>query len=146
MDSSYLSSQVSTIIGQLHGLFDEIGVPSHDRETRESEASYIHERNRLIYDTNCMQLFSALSEALHNQVRLVQSEKNEMTEEAQRIITTIKQMEASLDDNKAHHEYEAADEDLKITYPLTRCLQVLKEKHQQISKLHKERFEQVKSK
>ncbi|TVY43239.1 Anaphase spindle elongation protein [Lachnellula occidentalis] len=126
MDSSYLSSQVSQIIGQLHGYFDEIGVASHDRETRESE------------------LFSALAEALNNQVRLVQSEKNEMTEEAQRIITTIKQMEASLDDNKAHHEYEAEDEDLKITYPLTRCLQVLKEKHQQISRLHKQRFEQVK--
>lgn len=39
MDTSYLSSQVSTIIGQLHGLFDEIGVPSHERESRESEAS-----------------------------------------------------------------------------------------------------------
>ena len=69
-----------------------------------------------------------------------------MTEEAQRIITTIKQMEASLDDNKARHEYEAEDEDLKITFPLMRCLQTLKEKHLQISKLHKERIEQVKSK
>lgn len=37
MDTSYLAQQVSTIIGQLHGLFDEIGVSSHDRETRESE-------------------------------------------------------------------------------------------------------------
>lgn len=40
MDTSYLSSQVSTIIAQLHGLFDEIGVPSHERESRESEVSY----------------------------------------------------------------------------------------------------------
>jgi protein regulator of cytokinesis 1 len=79
-------------------------------------------------------------------VRLVAAEKNEMTEEAQRIITTIKQMEASLDDNKTRHEYEAEGEDLKITFPLMRCLQGLKEKHLQISKLHKERFEQVKSK
>lgn len=37
MDTSYLAQQVNTIIGQLHGLFDEIGVPNHDRETRESE-------------------------------------------------------------------------------------------------------------
>lgn len=37
MDASYLSQQVNTIIGQLHGLFDEIGVASHDRETREAE-------------------------------------------------------------------------------------------------------------
>ncbi len=37
MDTSYLSQQVSTIIGQLHGLFDEIGVPNHERETREAE-------------------------------------------------------------------------------------------------------------
>ncbi|RDW88525.1 hypothetical protein BP6252_00557 [Coleophoma cylindrospora] len=125
MDTSYLASQVATIIGQLHGLFDEIGVPSHDRESRESE------------------LFAALSETLHNQVRLVATEKSEMTEEAQRIITTIKQMEASLDDNKTRHEYEAEDEDLKITFPLVRCLQGLKEKHLQISKMHRERFEQV---
>jgi hypothetical protein len=69
-----------------------------------------------------------------------------MTEEAQRIITTIKQMEASLDDTKSRHEYEAEDDDLKIIYPLMRCLQGLKEKHGQISRLHRERFEQVKSK
>jgi hypothetical protein len=37
MDTSYLAQQVNTIIGQLHGLFDEIGVPNHDREARESE-------------------------------------------------------------------------------------------------------------
>ena len=39
MDASYLSQQVNTIIGQLHGLFDEIGVSSHDREAREAEVS-----------------------------------------------------------------------------------------------------------
>lgn len=37
MDTSYLSTQVSSIIGQLHGLFDEIGVPSHERDSREAE-------------------------------------------------------------------------------------------------------------
>lgn len=126
MDTSYLTSQVSTIIGQLHGLFDEIGVPGHERDSRESE------------------LFAALSETLHNHVRQVAGEKNELTEEAQRIITTIKQMEASLDDNKSRQEYQQEDGDLKITYPLLRCLQALKEKHAQISKLHRERFEQVK--
>ena len=68
-----------------------------------------------------------------------------MVEEAQKIITTIRQMEASLDDSKPRRDYQSDDEDLKITYPLTRCLQVLKEKHIQISRLHKERFEQVKS-
>jgi protein regulator of cytokinesis 1 len=76
----------------------------------------------------------------------VTAEKTEMTEEAHRIITTIKQMEVSLDDTKARHEYEAESDDLKIFYPLSRCLQGLKEKHLQISKIHKERFEQVKSK
>jgi Ase1/PRC1/MAP65 family protein len=91
-------------------------------------------------------LFAALSETLHNQVRLVSAEKNEMTEEAHRIITTIKQMEVSLDDTKGRHDYAAEDEDLKVYYPLTRCLQGLKEKHLQVSKIHKERFEQVKSK
>lgn len=39
MDTSYLTTQVSSIIGQLHGLFEEIGVSSHERESRESEVS-----------------------------------------------------------------------------------------------------------
>lgn len=39
MDTSYLAQQVTTIIGQLHGLFDEIGVPSHERDSREAEVS-----------------------------------------------------------------------------------------------------------
>lgn len=68
-----------------------------------------------------------------------------MVEEAQRLIKTIKQMEASLDDEKANGQYELDDEDLQVTYPLNRCLSFLKEKHAAISKLHRERFEQVKS-
>lgn len=68
-----------------------------------------------------------------------------MVDEAQRIISAIRQMEASLDDSRSRRDYEA-DEELKVTYPLTRCLQVLKEKHAQISKIHRERFEQVRSK
>jgi protein regulator of cytokinesis 1 len=39
MDTSYLAQQVTTIIGQLHGLFDDIGVPSHERDSREAEVS-----------------------------------------------------------------------------------------------------------
>lgn len=37
MDTGYLTTQVSSIIGQLHGLFDEIGIPIQDRESRESQ-------------------------------------------------------------------------------------------------------------
>lgn len=89
-----------------------------------------------------MQLFAALSDALNNQVRQVTAEKKGMVEEAQKMITTIKQMEASLDDGRPRRSNDA---DLKVTYPLTRCLQVLKEKHIQVSRLHRERYEQVKS-
>ena len=39
MDTSYLAQQVNSSIAQLHGLFDEIGVASHEREARESEVS-----------------------------------------------------------------------------------------------------------
>ncbi|CAK7266610.1 Microtubule bundling protein [Sporothrix epigloea] len=124
MDASYLSQQVNGIIDQLHGLFDEIGVSKHEREAREEE------------------LFNALSEALHNQVRLVTTEKKNMVEDAQRTIAAIRQMEASLDDSRSRRDYDA-DQDLQVSYPLTRCLQVLKEKHLQISKIHRERFEQV---
>ncbi|KAI0400385.1 microtubule associated protein-domain-containing protein [Xylaria palmicola] len=124
MDASYLSQQVNTIIGQLHGLFDEIGVPGHDRDTREAE------------------LFAALSETLNNQVQAVTAEKKDMVDEAERTITLIRQMEISLDGTKAQRGQE--DDDLQVTYPLIHCLKVLKEKHMQINKLHRERFEQVK--
>ena len=84
---------------------------------------------------------------MHNQVRLVTAEKKDMIEEAQRVITIIRQMECSLDDSKPRRDYQSGEDDeLKITYPLTRCLQFLKERHVQISRLHRERYEQVKSK
>ena len=37
MDTSYLTTQVATIIGQLHGLFDEIGVSHTERQSKETE-------------------------------------------------------------------------------------------------------------
>lgn len=40
MDTSYLSQQVTTINERLHGFFDEIGVPSHERDSRESEVEH----------------------------------------------------------------------------------------------------------
>ncbi|KAI9795753.1 MAG: hypothetical protein M1833_006846 [Piccolia ochrophora] len=126
MDTSYLTSQVANITGQLHGLFDDIGIPNNERDSREAE------------------LFAALSETLHNQLRLVTAEKKDMTEEAQRIITTIKQMETSLDDPQGNPRYNEHDTELKVSFPLAQCLQTLKEKHNTISRIHRERYEQVK--
>ena len=78
---------------------------------------------------------------------MVAAEKKDMIEEAQKVITIIRQMECSLDDPKPRRDYQSEEDDeLKITYPLTRCLQVLKERHIQISRAHRERFEMVKSK
>lgn len=74
------------------------------------------------------------------------SEKNELTEEAHRIIKTIKQMEASLEDQKPNGTYQLEDQQLKVTVPLTRCVSDLKQKYNTIARLHAERFEQVKSK
>lgn len=48
MDASYLSQQVNTIIGQLHGLFDEIGVSNHERERREEEVSTAPDSSRSV--------------------------------------------------------------------------------------------------
>lgn len=73
------------------------------------------------------------------------SEKSELTEEANRIIKTIRLMEASLEDDKLVNSYKLEDKELKVTVPLQSCLQGLKEKHNVIAKLHRERFEQVKS-
>ena len=73
-------------------------------------------------------------------------EKNGLVEEAHRIIKTIRQMEGSLEDHKSNNDYDLEDKELKVTAPLSRCLQELKEKHNCIAKIHRERFEQVKSK
>lgn len=74
------------------------------------------------------------------------SEKHELTEQARQLIRTIRQMEASLDDTKARDDYDREDEELKVTIPLLHCIEHLKQKHKTIGKLHRERFEQVKSK
>lgn len=73
------------------------------------------------------------------------SEKHELTEEAHRIIKTIKQMEASLEDQKPNGTHRLEDEQIKVAVPLKRCVSSLKEKHNTIARLHAERFEQVKS-
>ena len=57
MDTSYLTTQVSTIIGQLHGLFDEIGVPNQERESRESEVHHVCRiEKKLLIHRSCLQL------------------------------------------------------------------------------------------
>jgi len=60
MDTSYLTTQVSTIIGQLHGLFDEIGVPSQERESRESEVCKI---------CNCIEEAANTTLAIYSSIR-----------------------------------------------------------------------------
>lgn len=61
------------------------------------------------------------------------------------MITTIRQMEASMEDPRSRGSSHGHDDGLDISYPLNRCLQALKEKHAQVSRAHKERFAQVKS-
>jgi hypothetical protein len=61
MDTSYLAQQVTTIIGQLHGLFDEIGVPSHERDSREAEVRIVERAVQPLLTSS--QLFSAQREA-----------------------------------------------------------------------------------
>lgn len=74
------------------------------------------------------------------------SEKNDMIGEANHLITTIKQMAASLDDDTYSARRASDDPSLRVTLPLNSCLAQLREKHATVSKLHRERFEQVKSK
>ncbi len=50
VDTSYLSQQVNSIINQLHGLFDDIGVSDNDRENRESEVSLPSRTTMCAYD------------------------------------------------------------------------------------------------
>lgn len=68
-----------------------------------------------------------------------------MTQEAERLITAIQQMESSLSDEKSNGQYELNRDDLRVTFPLNRCIAFLREKNDAMSKLHRERFEQVRS-
>lgn len=74
------------------------------------------------------------------------SEKHELTEQARQLIRTIRQMEASLDDTKSKDDCDREDDELRVTTPLLQCIENLKQKHKVISKIHRERYEQVKSK
>lgn len=66
MDTSYLAQQVTTIIGQLHGLFDEIGVASHERDSREAEVSRKQLSGAVVVDTNARAaLFGPVGDASH---------------------------------------------------------------------------------
>lgn len=66
-----------------------------------------------------------------------------MMDDAHKMITAIRQMEISLGDGGG--DADGSGDVLHITFPLSRCLSILRDKHSQISKLHRERFEQVKS-
>lgn len=48
LDTSYLTTQVTTIISQLHGIFDEIGIPRNEREAKETEVLLSRRRRRLL--------------------------------------------------------------------------------------------------
>lgn len=54
-------------------------------------------------------------------------------------------MEASLEDPSSDTDYQPDKPEFKIAAPLTNCLQNLKERHNTVAKIHRERFEQVKS-
>jgi len=74
------------------------------------------------------------------------SEKHELTEQARQLITSIRQMEASLDDSKPRDSFNRDDDDLGVTYPLLECVNMLKQKQKTVAKLHRERYDQVKRK
>ena len=48
-----------------------------------------------------------------------------MTEEAQKLIKIIRQMEHSLDDSRPDDEYADEHDNLKVTFPLHNCIQQL---------------------
>lgn len=159
MDTNSLTTQVVSIIDQLHGVFDDIGVPTHERDAREGEVQHhvmIISRASLTKSAILgAQGDARQPAAARQQVRYIyaeyctwltsHSEKREMTEEAQHLIKVIKQMEQSLDDSRQHNPYELESPDMKVTYPLMKCVQALKEKYNTVAKLHRERFEQVKT-
>ncbi|RDA87278.1 hypothetical protein CP532_1346 [Ophiocordyceps camponoti-leonardi (nom. inval.)] len=130
--SRRVAHHIDASLGQLRALMDEMGVVApHEREKREED------------------LFSAIVDALDNRLRLASSEKKQMVDQAKNTIALIRQMELSLHGPNATammgpDDDDDDDDDLQVTYPLTRCLQMLRDKHAHVSRLHRERFEQIK--
>ncbi|KAK6536439.1 hypothetical protein TWF281_000675 [Arthrobotrys megalospora] len=122
MDNSYLASQVTSAIESLHGTFDEIGVPHHDRESREAA------------------LFAALSETLQSHLRLVNAEKNALVEEANKLISGIRQIHRAMDDGASADMYD----DLVVTIPLRVCVETLRNKHNMLRSQYDQEFEGIK--
>jgi protein regulator of cytokinesis 1 len=114
--------EVSKAQDTLYCLFDEIGLAKHDCEGREAS------------------LFTALNSALREQMRSVVAEKNSLVDECNKIISLIKQMERSLDDNKR------SSGELRVSAPLLKCLEVLKSKQEDVKVRHAERYTAVRSK
>lgn len=69
VDTSYLTTQVNNIVEQLHGIYDEIGVPARERDSREAEVSQHVDATDIWLTVH--QLFSALSETLNNHLKVV---------------------------------------------------------------------------
>lgn len=67
-----------------------------------------------------------------------------MIDEAKKIVSAIRQMELSMSDSKQRRK-NSNEESMKISYPLMQCLQTLKEKHDQVQRVHSERVVQVQS-
>jgi len=68
-----------------------------------------------------------------------------LIEEAKHVLATTQQLEASLDGGQSNNQTPNFDYTSQITFPLIDCLRALKEKQRSVSRLHQERFEQVKS-
>ncbi|CAZ82035.1 unnamed protein product [Tuber melanosporum] len=117
---SSLMEEVSKAQETLHCLFDEIGLTRYDREGRQAS------------------LFAALNTALQDQMRSVIAEKNTLVEECNKVISSIKQMEKSLDDKT-----KKSREELKITAPLLRCLEALRGKQENVKARHAERYNAI---
>lgn len=66
-----------------------------------------------------------------------------MTDEAHKLIKTIRQMRASLEDPRRSGSYEEDRDGLRVTAPLTRCLVDLKEQYKAVHRYHRERVEEV---
>lgn len=49
VDTSYLTTQVNNIVEQLHGIYDEIGVPARERDSREAEVVIILSTYAIFY-------------------------------------------------------------------------------------------------
>ncbi|KAK9467851.1 microtubule associated protein-domain-containing protein [Lipomyces arxii] len=120
---SYISSQLTVINDKLQLLYDEIGIAEDERDSRERE------------------LYSAVQNALEQQVEDVTLEKQKLYDSCVTLKEQLTKMNVALQDVQEINIHD--DDDLEIKPPLLVSYHTLKQRHLELQEQYEDRYKNV---